>query len=258
MQVIMNEQAIGVIPARYASGRLPGKPLIEIAGKPLVQWVYEAAMRCETLDEVIIATDDVRIRKAAEGFGATVAMTSADCPSGSDRIEEAVRGLPHGIIANIQGDEPLIDPATVDRCVRAVAEDPNAGVCSAMTPFAATEDYTVPHMVKVVTDSAGYAMYFSRAPIPDVRRLDEPELAAAPAPMKHVGLYVYRRSALEQYVKLPPSRYEQIEKLEQLRLLEAGIKIRMVEIAGGAVGVDTPEDVEVVERLLTARLRDKG
>lgn len=255
----MSKQAIGVIPARYASARLPGKPLIEIAGKPLVQWVYEAALRCKTLDDVVIATDDERIKVACEGFGAKVVMTSPDCPSGSDRIEEAVRGLPHGIIANIQGDEPLIDPETVDRCVQAVMDDPETGVCSAMTPFTADEDYTVPHMVKVVTDSRGYAMYFSRAPIPDVRRLSEAEANAAPAPMKHVGLYIYRRSALEQYVKLPPSRYELTEKLEQLRLLEAGIKIRMVQIAGGAVGVDTPEDVAVVERMLRQTMTtDKG
>ncbi len=249
----MREKVVGVIPARFASTRLPGKPLIEIAGKPLVRWVWEAAGRCETLDEIIVATDDERIRGVCEGFGARVVMTSPECPSGSDRMEEAVRGMECDIVVNIQGDEPLMDPGTVDGCVRVLAEDGAAGVVSAMTPFGEGEDYTLPHLVKVVTDSVGYAMYFSRAPIPDVRRLSAEELAGVPRPMKHVGLYVYRREALERFVALEPSRYEVIEKLEQLRLMEAGVKIRMVEVESAAVGVDTPEDVAVVEGLLRGR-----
>lgn len=246
----MIEKVVGVIPARYASTRLPGKPLIEIGGKPLVKWVWEAAGRCETLDEIIVATDDERIRGVCEGFGARVVMTGVDCPSGSDRMEEAVRGMDCDIVVNIQGDEPLIDPVTVDACVEALVNDPEAGVASAMIPFKDEEDYRLPHMVKVVTDRAGYAMYFSRAPIPDRSRLGENELADGARPMKHVGLYVYRRAALERFVSLPPSRYELTEKLEQLRLLEAGVRIRMIEVSSAAVGVDTPEDVVVVEGLL--------
>lgn len=269
----MSEKVLGVIPARYASTRLPGKPLVDIAGKPLVRWVWEAARRCSTLDDVVIATDDDRIKQACEAFGAAVAMTSPDCPSGSDRIAEAINGRDCAVVVNIQGDEPLIDPGTVDKCVEALLRDPGAGVASAMVPFEGGEDYTEPHMVKVVTDAAGYAMYFSRAPIPDMRRLtDEERLAArgvggpgaaegvdraegqVARPMKHVGLYVYRRSTLEQFISLAPSRYELTEKLEQLRLLEAGVKIRMVEISEAAIGVDTPEDVELVAR----RLVNKG
>lgn len=267
----MSEKVLGVIPARYASTRLPGKPLVDIAGKPLVRWVWEAARRCELLDDVIIATDDERIERASVDFGANVAMTSPDCPSGSDRMAEAIGGRDCTVVVNIQGDEPLIDPGTIDKCVAALVHDPAAGVASAMVPFCPDEDYTLPHMVKVVTDAAGYAMYFSRAPIPDRRRLSQEELAGGERgmadvagggqarhggfarPMKHVGLYVYRRSTLEQFVSLAPSLYEMTEKLEQLRLLEAGVKIRMVEISEAAVGVDTPEDVEIVERLLANR-----
>jgi 3-deoxy-manno-octulosonate cytidylyltransferase (CMP-KDO synthetase) len=249
----MSEKVLGVIPARYASTRLPGKPLVDIAGKPLVQWVWEAACRCQSLDDVVVATDDERIEQACEKFGARVVMTSPDCVSGSDRIAEAIGGTDCSIVVNIQGDEPLIDPATIDACVAALLSDREAGVASAMVEFSEDEDYTQPHMVKVVTDTAGHAMYFSRAPIPDMRRLDAEERRSAPAPMKHVGLYVYRREVLEKFVTLPPSRYELLEKLEQLRLMEAGVKIRMVPIAATAIGVDTPEDVRVVEELLRAR-----
>lgn len=250
----MTNKVVGIIPARYASTRLPGKPLVEIAGKPLIQWVWEAALRCKSLHEIFVATDDERIAAACRRFGARAVMTSVDCPSGSDRLAEAVRGSDFDVVVNIQGDEPLMDAETVDLCVNTILNDETAGVVSAMTPFKADEDYTEPHMVKVVTDQRGYAMYFSRAPIPDRRRLDEAELQTAAWPMKHVGLYVYRRAALEQFVELAPSRYELTEKLEQLRLLEAGIKIRMIKVSGAAVGVDTPEDVALVEGLL----REKG
>jgi 3-deoxy-manno-octulosonate cytidylyltransferase (CMP-KDO synthetase) len=246
----MTEEVIGVIPARYASTRLPGKPLIIIAGKPLIQWVWEAVQRCKSLNDIIIATDDHRIVGTCNSFGAKVVMTSPDCATGSDRIAEAVTNLPHQVVVNIQGDEPLIDPQTIDACVAALIENSAAGVSSAMTPFQPHEDYREPHMVKVVTSSRGHAMYFSRAPIPDMTRLSKEESSAAPVPMKHVGLYVYRREVLDQFVKLPPSQYEQLEKLEQLRLLEAGITITMVEIASAAIGVDTPQDVELVEKLL--------
>jgi 3-deoxy-manno-octulosonate cytidylyltransferase (CMP-KDO synthetase) len=249
----MSETVLGVIPARYASTRLPGKPLIDIAGKPLIQWVWEAACRCKTLNDIVVATDDERIAAACDAFGAKPVMTSPECPSGSDRMAEAIQGRDCSIVVNIQGDEPLIDPATIDECVAALIADPDAGVSSAMVEFSEDEEYTQPHMVKVVTSAAGHAMYFSRAPIPDMRRLDEAERLSAPRAMKHVGLYVYRREALEQFVQLPPSPYEMTEKLEQLRLMEAGIKIRMVKIATAAVGVDTPEDLERVERLLRGK-----
>lgn len=239
----------GVIPSRYASTRLPGKPLINIAGKPLVQWVWEAAKKCNRLDQVLIATDDERIRDVAAAFGAEVAMTPESCPSGTDRIQAALAGREADIVVNIQGDEPLMNPATVDACIEALLRDEGAAVASAMTPIRLREDFVANSVVKVVTSAAGRALYFSRAPIPDITRLSEAEQTAAPLPMKHLGLYVYRRQALEDFVKRPPSRYEQLEKLEQLRFLENGYAITMIEVADDAVGVDTPEDVERVGRL---------
>lgn len=241
---------IGVIPSRYASTRLPGKPLVEIAGKPLVQWVWEAACRVESLSSVLIATDDDRIRSVAESFGAEVAMTPPECPSGTDRIAAALSGRAADIIVNIQGDEPLMDPATVDAAVQALLDDQGAHVASAMTPIHGDEEFQSPSVVKVVTSAEGRALYFSRASIPNMSRLTPEERNSAPRPMKHLGLYVYRREALEAFVQLPPSRYEQLEKLEQLRFLEAGYQIRMVEVSADAIGVDTPEDVLRVEALL--------
>lgn len=242
---------VGVIPARYASTRLPGKPLVEIAGKPLVQWVWEAARRASALEGLLIATDDERIAAAARGFGAEVTMTPPECPSGTDRIAAALQGRDAQIVVNVQGDEPLLNPDTVDACVAALIDDREAAVASAMTPIADAEAFRAPSVVKVVTDARSRAMYFSRAPIPDMSRLTAPEeQAGAPVPMKHLGLYVYRREALEAFVSMPPSRYEMTEKLEQLRFLEAGYRIRMIEVAEDAVGVDTPEDVARVEKLL--------
>lgn len=240
----------GVIPARYGSTRLPGKPLLSIAGKPLIQWVWEAASRCTTLQSVLIATDDERILNAARQFGAEVVMTPPECPSGSDRIAAALKGRNADIIANIQGDEPLMNPATVDACVGALLSDTGADIASAMVPIDEDEPYHSPNVVKVVTDLKNYAMYFSRAPIPDRSRLTDTERSTLPRPMKHQGLYVYRRAALEAFVRLPPSLYEVSEKLEQLRFLDNGFRIRMVEVAADSIGVDTPEDVEKVAGLL--------
>lgn len=252
-------QVIGVIPARYASTRLPGKPLVEIAGKPLVRWVWEAARRAKSLESVLIATDDERIAVAARGFGAEVAMTPPECPSGTDRIAAALAGREAGIVVNVQGDEPLLNPETVDACVAALLRDEEASVASAMTPIPDEVSFRASSVVKVVTDARGRALYFSRAPIPDMSRLtSEAERAAAPRPMKHLGLYVYRRAALEEFVRMPPSRYELTEKLEQLRFLEAGHRITMVEVAEDSVGVDTPEDVAAVEARLQSSLATHG
>lgn len=240
---------IGVIPSRYASSRLHAKPLVQLAGKPLVQWVWEAAGRCTTLDRVLIATDDDRIQAACRAFGADVVMTPAECPSGTDRIAAALQGQPADIVVNIQGDEPLMQPATVDACVRALQANPTAAVASAMTRIRTREDYLAPSVVKVVISQSGQALYFSRAPIPDTSRLESVDFAHLLA-YKHLGLYVYRRQALEDFVARPPSRYEQFEKLEQLRFLEAGHIIQMIEVADDSVGVDTPDDVHRVEKLL--------
>ncbi|MBX7246686.1 MAG: 3-deoxy-manno-octulosonate cytidylyltransferase [Candidatus Sumerlaeaceae bacterium] len=244
-------KVVGVIPARYASTRLPGKPLVQIAGKPMIQWVWEAALRAETLTDVLVATDDDRIALAVKGFGGEAVMTSVDCPSGTDRIAEALIGREAGVVVNIQGDEPLMNPLTVDECVRALLADDGAAVGSAMTPIHDWEEFISPSVVKVVTDGRHRALYFSRSPIPDWSRVAPNDRGGEPMGMKHLGLYVYRRVALDAIVKLPPSRYEKIEKLEQLRFLEAGYRITMIKVAEAAVGVDTPEDLARVEKLLS-------
>lgn len=242
-------KVIGVIPSRYASVRLPAKPLVPICGKPLVQWVWEAASRAKTLDDLLVATDDERIARVVEKFGAQVAMTPSECPSGTDRIAAAIRGIECDIAVNIQGDEPLMAPENIDACVTALKDDPQAAVATPMIRLTDDADFAAPHVVKVVYDAQGYALYFSRSPIPNVIRASADERAATPA-MKHLGLYVYRREALERFVTLPPSRYERVEKLEQLRFLEAGYKIKMIEVFHDSIGVDTPEDVAKVEAIL--------
>ncbi|MCX7717116.1 MAG: 3-deoxy-manno-octulosonate cytidylyltransferase [Candidatus Sumerlaeaceae bacterium] len=247
-------KVVGVIPARYASTRLPAKPLHPIAGKPLVQWVWEAASRAQTLNELVVATDDERIAATARGFGAEVAMTPAECPSGTDRVAAALEGREADIAVNIQGDEPLMPAENIDACVRALLSQPDAAVSTPMVPLNHAADLEAPHVVKVVTDSRGWALYFSRSPIPNRSRLTPEETAATrPLAMKHLGLYVYRRDALKAFVAMKPSRYELIEKLEQLRFLEAGYRILMVPVTGDSIGVDTPEDAEAVERMLAAR-----
>jgi 3-deoxy-manno-octulosonate cytidylyltransferase (CMP-KDO synthetase) len=262
---------VGVIPARYASTRLPAKPLVSIAGKPLIQWVWEAACQVVLLDEVLVATDDERIRRVVEGFGGIAIMTDPSCPSGTDRIAEALVGRNASIVVNIQGDEPLLDPMTVTAAIRGLLDDPEASVASAMVPFEREEDWCNPSMVKVVTDSRQRAILFSRAPLPDMSRLTAEERLSlfagqfpasfpgdpdsqVPRPMKHLGLYVYRRAALDEIVNRPVSPLEWVERLEQLRFLEAGHRIRMVEVREESRGVDTPEDVVAVESLLLARV----
>ncbi|GIX43678.1 MAG: 3-deoxy-manno-octulosonate cytidylyltransferase [Candidatus Hydrogenedentota bacterium] len=243
-------RVIGVIPSRYASVRLPAKPLVEIAGKPLVQWVWEAASRARSLNELLVATDDERIARVVEAFGGKAVMTPPECPSGTDRIACAVKDRAADVVVNIQGDEPLMAAENIDACVEALLADADAAVATPMVPLKSLDDFVVPHVVKVVYDARGYALYFSRAPIPDWSRLSASEREQAPRPMKHLGLYVYRRAALEAFVTMPPSRYELVEKLEQLRFLEAGYRIRMVEVAHDSIGVDTPEDAAAVSRLL--------
>jgi 3-deoxy-manno-octulosonate cytidylyltransferase (CMP-KDO synthetase) len=246
-------RTIGVIPARYGSTRLNGKPLIPLAGKPLVQWVYEAACRASRLNNVLIATDDERIVTAVRSFGAQCVITSPSLPSGTDRVAAAIVDQPADIVANLQGDEPLMDPMNIDRCIEALIADSEAHISSAMIRISNEEDFQSPAAVKVVTDAVGRAMYFSRAPIPDHSRLSEQDRSQAAHPMKHLGLYVYRRDVLENVVQLPVSRYEFTEKLEQLRFIEAGYRIRMVEVWEDSIGVDTKEDAERVDRILRTR-----
>lgn len=241
-----------VIPTRYASTRFPGKPLADLCGKPMIQWVCEGASRCSLVDKVLVATDDVRIAEAVTAFGGLPVMTRADHPTGTDRLAEVAAGLDSELIVNVQGDEPLIDPAMIEAAVRPLLADPSIPMGTLKTPLTSLEEFHNPNVVKVVTDRQGFALYFSRAPIPHPRDFSKElatrwrELATA----KHVGLYVYRRDFLLAFPQLPPTPLEEQEKLEQLRALEHGHRIFVAETAMGVQGVDTPEDLERVRKLL--------
>ena len=239
----------GIIPARYGSRRFPGKPLALIAGKPLIQRVVEQCQKAQTLSEVIIATDDTRIWEVAQNF-CRVEMTSPDHPSGTDRIAEVVQRSPCEAAINIQGDEPLIDPQVIDAVAKALA---NAPMATAATPIKDPGEYDNPNVVKIVVNSMDRALYFSRRTIPYLRDAANgsvvEQLAAFPF-LKHVGIYGYRRETLLRFIKSPPTPLEQAEKLEQLRALENGVEIAVVRVNSESVGVDVPEDVERVERLL--------
>jgi 3-deoxy-manno-octulosonate cytidylyltransferase (CMP-KDO synthetase) len=239
----------GIIPARYASTRFPGKPLVSIAGKPLIQHVVERCQQAKSLAEIIVATDDERIREMAARF-CRVEMTSPDHPSGSDRIAEAAARCQCNAIVNIQGDEPLIDPAVIDAVAR---ELDRSEMTTAATRIQRAEDYDNPNVVKVVVNASGRALYFSRRTIPCLRdaasRSVSEQLAAFPF-LKHLGIYGYRRETLLWLVGQPVSPLETAEKLEQLRALHHGIPIAVVEVEYDSVGVDVPADVQRVEALL--------
>ncbi|WP_455385763.1 3-deoxy-manno-octulosonate cytidylyltransferase [Acidihalobacter prosperus] len=245
-----------VIPARYASTRLPGKPLQSLAGRPLLQHVYDCACAAGA-DEVLIATDDERVAEACAGFGAENVMTSAAHRSGSERLAEVVqlRGWAEDeVVVNLQGDEPLTPPAAI----RQVAEDlirfPEASVSTLCAPIHSAALLNDPHTVKVVRDAAGYALYFSRAPIPWERDVLGAEEREAPIGWRHIGLYSYRVGYLRRYVELSPCELEDVEKLEQLRVLWHGARIHVAEaIEVPGHGIDTPEDLALVEALLAQR-----
>jgi 3-deoxy-manno-octulosonate cytidylyltransferase (CMP-KDO synthetase) len=242
-------RVLGIIPARYASTRFPGKPLAEIGGKPLIQHVVERCRLAQVLSEVIVATDDDRIYAAVEKF-CRVEMTRSDHPSGSDRIAEVAARLDCDAVVNIQGDEPRIDPRVIDQVARALA---SAEMSTAATPIRNVADYDNPNVVKVVVTRAGRALYFSRRTIPYVRdaasgSVDE-QLAAFPF-LKHLGIYGYRRETLLRLVSLPVSALEAAEKLEQLRALDNGIAMAVLVVESDSVGVDVPEDIQQVEALL--------
>jgi 3-deoxy-manno-octulosonate cytidylyltransferase (CMP-KDO synthetase) len=241
---------IGIIPARYASTRFPGKPLALIAGKLLIRHVVERCQRAKSLSEVVVATDDTRIWEAARGF-CRAEMTAPEHPSGSDRIAEVVARSNCDAVVNIQGDEPLINPAVIDAVAGALAD---AEMSTAATPISSPDEYNNPNVVKVVVSAAGRALYFSRRTIPYLRDAASgsvsEQLAAFPF-LKHLGIYGYRREALLRLVKFPVSPLERAEKLEQLRALENGIPIAVVRVAYDSVGVDVPADVKRVEQLLS-------
>jgi 3-deoxy-manno-octulosonate cytidylyltransferase (CMP-KDO synthetase) len=242
----MNRQAVAILPARLAATRLPDKPLADIAGKPMIQHVYERARQARTLSEVLVATPDRAIADAVHAFGGMVALTAPTHRTGTDRVAEAAQTLSPDIavIVNVQGDEPLLDPTTIDAVATLLLDDPDLVMASLMCPLPAGRE-SDPNVVKVVVDRQGYALYFSRSPLPYRRVADAPY-----APRQHVGLYAYRRDFLLQFPRLAPTPLEQAEALEQLRALEHGFRIRMAETDRAPESVDTPEDLERVRALL--------
>jgi 3-deoxy-manno-octulosonate cytidylyltransferase (CMP-KDO synthetase) len=244
-------QVIIVIPARYGSTRLPGKPLVPLAGKPMVQRVYERAKMAKTAGRVIVATDDERIVSKVEEFGGEARMTRTDHRTGTERIAEVAAHVDGQIFVNVQGDEPLLDPAAVDAAVAALLEEPAASVATVAVPIRTPSDIMDPNVVKTVLDFDDNALYFSRAPIPWVRDSTHQTHARH---LKHLGLYVFQRDALLEYPTLPQGELERLEQLEQLRWMENGWKVRVAEVEHDAVSVDVPEDVARVEELLKSGL----
>ena len=247
---VQSARVVGVIPARFQSTRLPGKPLALIAGRPMIEHVYRRAQDARHIDAVVVATDDERIAQAVDTFGGTAVMTSADHPTGTDRLAEVARALSSEIVVNVQGDEPLIEPSTIDMVVRLLLEHPEDSMSTIRRRIEDTADLANPSVVKVVTDLTGYALYFTRQAVPYVR-------PGHPAPVfwRHLGLYAYRRAFLLKLAALPSSPLERAEGLEQLRALEHGHRISTAETTADSIGVDTPTDLERVRQLLEAGAR---
>jgi 3-deoxy-manno-octulosonate cytidylyltransferase (CMP-KDO synthetase) len=251
---------VAIIPARFSSTRLPGKPLSDLQGKTMIQRVHERVRLARLPERVIVATDDERIASVVRGFGGEAVLTSADHPSGTDRLAEVVRGLEDAaIVVNVQGDEPLLDPLAVDAAARALLEDDQLSMSTLSAPIATVEEMVSPSVVKVVTDQQGFALFFSRSPLPFVRTASGDALAGAREAVarglarKHVGLYVYRREALLRFASLAPTALEIAEGLEQLRALQNGMRMKVVPLAGEpGRAVDTPEDLALVREVLAA------
>ncbi len=237
---------VAIIPARFASTRLPGKPLALIAGAPMIQHVYERTARAAGIARTLVATDDERIAAAVRAFGGDVVMTAAHHATGTDRLAEVVRGLAAEIVVNVQGDLPLLDPAALSACVAAFRDRPDVAMASLMTPIRDARELASPHVVKVVVAGDGCALYFSRSPLPFWRG----ERGDAPFGQRHIGLYAYRREALLTLATMPRAPLERAEELEQLRALHHGMRIRMIEVDSAPPEVDTAEDLERVRRLV--------
>jgi 3-deoxy-manno-octulosonate cytidylyltransferase (CMP-KDO synthetase) len=255
-------KAVGIIPARWGSTRFPGKPLHPIAGKPLLKHVWERCLRTKCLDLVVIATDDMRIASAAFDWGADVALTSPKHRSGTNRVAEVARKTKQfAYVINVQGDEPLIDPRLIDKVVEKLQSDRRVEIVTAAHPFKYPADAFSPHQVKVVLDLGGNALYFSRAAIPFSRSGGFPtaerpgRLGKRPSLLRHQGIYGFRRETLLQFVRWKPSPLERAESLEQLRVLENGVKVHVLVTATGSPGIDTPEDATALEQKLARAKR---
>ena len=256
----MRAKVVALIPARYDSVRFPGKVLSELSGKPLIQWVWERACQARTAREVAVATDDDRVKEAVENFGGKVIMTSKDHQSGTDRLAEAVAFTTADIIVNVQGDEPLIHPESIDLAVHAILDEEDVRMTSLKKDITDYREYTSPHVVKVVCNNQEEALYFSRSPIPLYRDREEllrkwedtgkrpPDLM--PPPYKHLGLYVYEVGFLSALTRIPVSELEKAEKLEQLRALAWGFRIKVITTPHDSISVDTPEDLDRVKAIL--------
>ncbi len=238
-----------VIPARYNSTRFPGKPLANLLGKPLIQHVYERAKRAKRVNSIIVATDDERIEKAVRNFGGDVLMTSTNHLSGSDRVAEVATKLSEDIIINVQGDEPLIEPGLIDELCN-VFEKSDVQVATAKIPITDLKDVQNPNVVKVVCDRNGFALYFSRSPIPGTRSDISVRTHSKPIFFRHIGIYGYTRNFIVKFPALEPSSLELQEGLEQLRILEHGYKIKVIDTDYQSIGVDTPEDLEYLRTVM--------
>jgi 3-deoxy-manno-octulosonate cytidylyltransferase (CMP-KDO synthetase) len=258
---ISRDQIVAVIPARYASSRFPGKAIVDIAGKPMIQWVYERTCQAARVGRVLVATDDARILQVVQGFGGNAVMTSPSHPTGTDRLAEVAETLAAELIVNVQGDEPLIEPAAIDTAIAPCADDPTLVMSTLRCPIPTVDELFDISITKVVCDAQDFALYFSKAPIPYHRdgwgplisMVTRLRLAGGTAPVvgwRHIGLYVYRRTFLLAFARLPQTPLERLEQLEQLRALEHGYRIKVVPTPYMSVGVDTPEDVAKVRRLL--------
>lgn len=236
-----------VIPARYASTRLPGKPLAQIDGRPMIWYVWEKARKSRLASRVVVATDDARIVAAVTGFGGEAIMTSPGCASGTDRVAETARGLAEEIIVNLQGDEPMMHPSVIDAVAAPLLGDPAVSMTTAALRREDPEEFLNPSVVKVVVDDRGDALYFSRSPIPHYRGGGSVRFR------KHLGIYGYRKDFLFTVAALPPASLESAEMLEQLRVLQCGYRIRVVDVEYDSVGVDTPEDLSAVEERICGR-----
>jgi 3-deoxy-manno-octulosonate cytidylyltransferase (CMP-KDO synthetase) len=246
-------KSVGVIPARFASSRLPGKPLLKIGSKPMIQWVYERSSRSSLLSEVWVATDDSRIYDAVQSFGGHVKMTSASCASGTDRIAETIQDLEADIVINIQGDEPFIYPENIDRVVGLLKNNPESVMATLMRRIDHPDDLFSPDVTKVIVNLSGEAIYFSRHPIPCCRDCEiSNDWLERHAYYRHIGLYGYRSGFLQEMSAWGPSALETMEKLEQLRVIEHGYPIQIAETDLSSVSVDTQQDLEQANRIYTA------
>jgi 3-deoxy-manno-octulosonate cytidylyltransferase (CMP-KDO synthetase) len=255
----MPEKALAVIPARYGAQRLPGKPLALIAGKPMIQHVYERVRAASSVGPVIVATDDRRILECVESFGGQAMMTEATHRSGTDRVAEVAAQYDSEVIANIQGDEPLIEPQMIDDCIAALLLDERARIATLACEVLDIREYDDPNVVKVVTNRWGTALYFSRAPIPYFRdQPKEKDREAMSMILKHVGVYVFRREFLFKFATSRQGVLERIESLEQLRALEYGHKIKVVRTRRPTIAVDTPEDLRKAEIIMTGSAGGHG